>query len=1375
MKKASFVQLAPLLLGILLPASARAGSISGRVLDPGGNAVAGARVQWLAYRDEDQTRLDETRGTDAAPLGEMKTDAEGRFRVMLAEPGLSVALRVLPEGLPSARFSGPFDSGEDTDLFDVQIPAAARAAGRVFDESGAPISGARVLAVGSEAPLETEARFLSEARTGADGSFSMTGAPAGPRALVAAAPGFVRSQRVQIDPKGDERIVLKRGGSVKGVVLDTSGMPVAGAIVTAGDIATVTDASGQYRISGVAPGPQHVQTIWKEDFAARADSLRVKKGEEVEAPLKLARAASVSGSVVEEKSKKVLAGVRISVSTATGLGPGRRASEGLARTDARGRFRVGGLAQRPYRIEATKDGYISSFLPDVAASASKAATANLALRRAASVAGKIVDEKSQPVAGARVGVSQELNFRMLRARGAAAAVSALMGQGALTGPDGAFRLRNIAPSRNLELDAHKTGYATTHQVGITLKPGDSLQGLSLVLRKGLQASGRVVDAENRPVSAAELRLALREGGARGARVQLRLFAMDREKPEAVTGVDGTFVIPGLSPGQYTVVVSREGFARKTIPSLDVKAEGESVWPPIALAAGIALSGVVHDSAGQPIPGAQILAIDLSGGTRPLDASSGPDGRFRMDGLTPDRPLMLNVSADGYASIQKDATPPAQDVAITLKSAGTIRGRVEDAAAKAPITDFTIGTRGSGAGRLGIQNGGTGGDRAFHADDGTFELGSVPPGKWTVHASAAGYRPADIAGVEVGEGVTREGVVLSMKKGGGFTGRVLDPQLGTGVANANVSYQAPGLQGGGGGGFARQAGGNASNTTTTDADGRFTFDGTPEGKVMVTASHPDYLDVTQEVDLSKQSSADLTLGTGGSISGTVVGQDGRTPIPGAQVSLNQEGDTRFGFGGNSTRSDGSGNFLFEHLQAGRFQLVAQSSDGKTTSQEAVLGDSQRLTGILLQMATGTLLQGTVSGLPAGRLGGVRITANGQGYNDNTTTDDSGKFTLQNVPAGVIRLNASTSVLSGRSTSQSVEIPNGAPQFTVEIAFQGGSLLSGRVTRGDTPLSGILVNANPLAGAASTGAGRASGQTDDNGQYALEGLSDVDYVVILAGQGVSYRRNFTVSGDTPGDIQLPPIQLTGTISEAGSGEPLDGATIQLQLQAPAGQTGGGGLGSKRATGDSTGHYFIDDVDPGTYQVTAHRDDYQAKTQSVTVGSDSATLDFGLARGEGISIRVTDGLTGLPLKGVIVAALDSGGSVGYQGPISLDSTGKGEINSLAPGRYAVHFFSDGYASRTAIIDAPSPLVPIALTPGGRVEVVTPVPLAGRLVDGAGLPYQLNAFRSDGRISGAPPVVSWEHIAPGSYQLLLGAPGAEVPLPFTVAEGQTTRVDVK
>ena len=546
-----------------------------------------------------------------------------------------------------------------------------------------------------------------------------------------------------------------------------------------------------------------------------------------------------------------------------------------------------------------------------------------------------------------------------------------------------------------------------------------------------------------------------------------------------------------------MTVARDGFARKSVPSVDVKATGENVWPPVTLTAGAPIAGAVRDSTGAPVPGAQIFGIDVGGsGGRPQNATSDADGRFHLDGFVAERAILLNVSAPGYATLQKNVTPPAADLAIVLKTAGAVRGRVEDGDTKRPVTDFSIsrsGPRGGGGIQIAIGRGG--GDQTFQSDDGTFELTDVPPGKWTIRGAAAGYRSAEASGVEVGEGETKEGVVLSLKKGGGLSGRVVDPR-GTAVANASVTWH-PAETGGGpmGAAMARMmGGGGGGGSTTSDADGHFQFDGLPDARVTVTASHPDYLDASRDIDPSRETAVDLSLGTGASISGTVVGGDGRSPLPGALVQLNEEGSSGSGFGGgmgggggDSTRTDGSGNFLFEHLGGGRFKLIASGNTGKSTAKEVVVTENQRLDGVLVQMATGTTVHGTVSGLPPGQLGGVRIFASARDYSDSAQTDDSGVYQLRDVPAGVIRLQATTSFLAGRSTGKTIEVPE-AGDFQADIAFEGVSRLAGRVTRGNRPLSGLFVNAFPDPPRAT--AGRSSGQTDESGSYALEGLDDAD---------------------------------------------------------------------------------------------------------------------------------------------------------------------------------------------------------------------------------------------------------------------------------------------
>jgi hypothetical protein len=505
--------------------------------------------------------------------------------------------------------------------------------------------------------------------------------------------------------------------------------------------------------------------------------------------------------------------------------------------------------------------------------------------------------------------------------------------------------------------------------------------------------------------------------------------------------------------------------------------------------------------------------------------------------------------------------------------------------------------------------------------------------------------------------------------------------------------------------------------------------------------------------------------GGSIAGSVVGKDERSAVPGAQVSLDDPGGG-FGMGEESTRADAAGGFLFEHLKPGRYRVSAKSNAGGTSSKEVVLAESQRLDGVLLEMQGGAVIRGTISGLPAGRLGGVRIFATGENYDENSTTGDDGRFELRDVPAGVVRLYAMTSFPSSRTTSKSVEVPAGAGEVPVEIVFEGSSRLAGRVTRREKPLSGIFVTATSETPAA--GDTRSSTQTDENGQYALEGLADGNYQVQLSG---GYRRNFAVSGDTNGDIALPAVSISGVVTEAGSSDPIEDASVQAESGSET-----SAFAMKRAATDSRGYYSIDDLDSASYQVTARRQGYELKTQPASVGSSSVEMNFQLARGEGLAVRAVDGLTGLPLRDLRALAYTSNRTVAFSGGISLDSEGKGEISSLAPGIYSLYLFSGGYAPRSIpSVQVPSPTLAVPMTPGGRLEVRTETPVAGRIVDSGGATYLFDAWRLDGRISAGPPATVWDNISPGSYTLLTSGPSGDKSYPFSVTEGRTTTVEVR
>src|SRR5262249_39204904 len=159
-----------------------------------------------------------------------------------------------------------------------------------------------------------------------------------------------------------------------------------------------------------------------------------------------------------------------------------------------------------------------------------------------------------------------------------------------------------------------------------------------------------------------------------------------------------------------------------------------------------------------------------------------------------------------------------------------------------------------------------------------------------------------------------------KRGGGLSGRVVDPR-GNPVSGASVACCDAGARPGGPGGF---GGGGSVPSATSDGDGRFQLDGLPDGAVTLTVTDADYVPTTRQVDPASAGDVVVTLSTGAEISGNVVSSDSGASVAGASVRLDPQGDSGGAAGGSqSAQADGGGGFHFDHLSAGRYRLTAQT--------------------------------------------------------------------------------------------------------------------------------------------------------------------------------------------------------------------------------------------------------------------------------------------------------------------------------------------------------------------------------------------------------------------------------------------------------------------
>lgn len=147
---------------------------------------------------------------------------------------------------------------------------------------------------------------------------------------------------------------------------------------------------------------------------------------------------------------------------------------------------------------------------------------------------------------------------------------------------------------------------------------------------------------------------------------------------AVPRDDGVSRVAGLEPGAYDLVLAvpqRVPIERK----IDV-ADGRTTRVRLQLEKGAAISGLVLDEKGAPAAAATVIAAEHS-------ITTGEDGRFDLEGLTPGETVLVALLPSGGETPQLKVTAPAHDVVLRGAEAKVVTGRVVDERGRV-ITSFT---------------------------------------------------------------------------------------------------------------------------------------------------------------------------------------------------------------------------------------------------------------------------------------------------------------------------------------------------------------------------------------------------------------------------------------------------------------------------------------------------------------------------------------------------------------------------------------------------------------------------------------------------------------------------------------------------------------
>lgn len=572
---------------------------SGRVVDMQGKPVSGAEVFLMPSSSSEGLE-----GIEALQRATLKaaTDAAGQFRIDRLGKG-SFDLQVRARGFLPTRVRQvaipPGKGNADLGVISLQVGTAFE--GRVVDPEGNPVAGANVQAAPTAglSPRDLPADG-GEAVTGSDGAFSLTGFREGEvLSLRVTRRGFAARTISGIETPLPEPITveLTPAARISGTVLDESGDPVAGTRVvltveTRFVAAAEVDAEGRFEMVDLAPGRFRLSALASGYLPETRDGIDLKEGSGVGGiDLVLRRGAVVEGRILAPDGSPV-AGARVMVldqPAETDLGLAARPD---TFADDEGRYQLGGIAEGDRTVVAQH----AEFRPARRQVKVQEGTTLLDLRlsRGFEVSGRVTGPEG-PVRGTT-----------LRLMGTESTLPAT------SGPDGAFRFEAVAEG-SYRVEAETPGYASAaEEVRVA---GSSVTGLEIRLERGDAIAGRVLGLPFEDL----------------AQVQVVATSPARPGQRGQVDYEGRYRVEGLGPGEWKVIATLPAQSRQTGGVVSLGDGGAEARLDLEFSTGFVLSGRV-ERGGTPIGGALVLVEsgDGSGG----NTVTGPDGRFRVEGLRP---------------------------------------------------------------------------------------------------------------------------------------------------------------------------------------------------------------------------------------------------------------------------------------------------------------------------------------------------------------------------------------------------------------------------------------------------------------------------------------------------------------------------------------------------------------------------------------------------------------------------------------------------------------------------------------------------------------------------------------------------------------------
>lgn len=646
-----------------------------------------------------------------------------------------------------------------------ELAAPITIAGRVIHRvSRQPVSGALVWPA---------AQPLRVGRTDRRGRFSLQVPFASPPQLSAAASGYLGTvAELNARAQGEAELVLAPAGEVRGMLVDLAGQAVKSAeiqIAPAGiakPLATGSSWSrssprGTFRIGGLKLGQSYWLRVTATGFVRARFTVPASTGfAQASHRLVLTPGRTGVGRVVDRAGNPV-SGARVQSLSSTSFEDAESlltAPETLVETttDAQGRFGLPELPPGKVDLYVTAAGYAPTWVrvAGVPETQESADMGTVVLDAGASIAGRVVGSRREPLAGCEVHFIPVGPATVFQAQAPKDAGSAVQ----VTGKMGEFTISDLRLDEAIHLRAQCNGFAPGT---LEVTPETAGAPVIITLKPAARIAGTLRDQDGKPVPGALVFASHPAEGSPQGKTRLQGGATRADEV-------GHFTLENLDPGRLQIKVIAAGYLQWA-QEVDLLA-GEPVEAlEITLHAGAVVEGTVSDDQGLPVEGAQVQvenngAAGAFGQMGLPTAVSDDQGQFRLTGVTPGtRAVVARHPAYVAARRQIEVGPRLDVLELQLRRGMEVSGRVVDGDGS-PVAGAEVS--------LLATDGALASAPAVSSTEGAFRFNGIAPGTYRLLGEKTGFGTAQAPLELQGGNAPVPEVQLVLSPGGAIAGRIL---------------------------------------------------------------------------------------------------------------------------------------------------------------------------------------------------------------------------------------------------------------------------------------------------------------------------------------------------------------------------------------------------------------------------------------------------------------------------------------------------------------------------------------------------------------------------------------------------------------------------